>query len=60
MKTSAFLFAGIVLTVIGLICFVICIVQEDKNSPLLGLGLLCNSVGFLINCIVQHMNRKSK
>jgi len=39
---------GILLTAIAIICIGICIFQEGQNKVLLPMGLLCNSLAFLI------------
>lgn len=48
---------GILIAIVGLVCLAICIFQDGKNQILLNLGLLCNSIAFIINCIT---NRKKK
>ncbi len=50
-------FLGIAFALAGLICLALCIFQDGKNQILLNAGLLCNSIAFVINCIV---NRKKK
>lgn len=47
----------ILIAIVGLVCLAICIFQDGKNQILLNLGLLCNSIAFVINCIA---NRKKK
>jgi len=42
---------GILLAVIAIICIGICIFQEGQNKVLLSIGLLCNSLAFLIYCV---------
>ncbi len=44
---------GIIFSTIGLICISVCIFQQG-NKALLALGLMCNSIAFLLYCI----NRK--
>lgn len=34
--------------IVGLICISICIYQQDEKNALLVLGLMCNSIGFLL------------
>lgn len=42
---------GILLAAIAIICIGICIFQEGKNKVLLSIGLLCNSLAFLVFCL---------
>lgn len=58
MKTKILSFAGLLLFLIALVCFVVCIAQEEKNTALIVIGLACNSVGFVFTSIVQRTNRK--
>ncbi len=57
-KKRGLLFLGLEfgLAAAALICFALSIFQ-DGNQTLLLTGLMCNSIAFVINCIV---NRKKK
>lgn len=48
---------GILLVVIAISCFSICIYQEGQNKTLLSIGLLCNSLAFLIYCLTIRKKR---
>ena len=60
MKSKILTVIGILLHLIGLICFAICIVQTGKNTALLTTGLACNSIAFVINYIIQRTKREDK
>lgn len=48
---------GLVIAIIGLVSISLCIFQQGENQVLLWLGLMCNSIAFLLYCIA---NRKKK
>ena len=58
MKVKLLTVIGILLFLIGLVCFALCIAQEEKNTALLSIGLICNSVGFVLTGIVQRKRQK--
>jgi len=43
---------GMLLAVVAIICIGICIFLEGHNKVLLPIGLLCNSLAFLIYCLI--------
>ncbi len=49
---------GIIFSIVGIVCFVLCIVQEGKNQILLISGLTCNALGLVVWCILQRLNVK--
>ena len=57
-KKKILYFIGIALAVIGLVCFAICIFQEGDNQLLFNLGILCNSIAFLISCIARKKRKR--
>ncbi len=48
---------GLLVAIAGLVCLAIHIFQDKNDQLLLILGLSCNSIAFMINCIA---NRKKK
>lgn len=47
----------ILLSLTGLVSLAVCIAQPGENQVLLWLGLMCNSIAFILYCIA---NRKKK
>jgi len=48
---------GILLATVAIICIGICIFQEGQNKVLLSVGLLCNSLAFLLYCLTVRKKR---
>ncbi len=48
---------GLLIAIVGLVCFALCFFQDGNRQVLLISGLSCNSIAFVINCIA---NRKKK
>lgn len=45
---------GLVIAIIGLVSISLCIFQQGENQVLLWLGLMCNSIAFLLYCIANR------
>lgn len=45
---------GMVLAIMGLVSISLCIFQQGENQVLLWLGLMCNSIAFLLYCIANR------
>lgn len=51
---------GVLFALLGLICILICIFKEGKSTRFLSIGLACNSIAFIIYCIVYRRNKSIK
>ena len=56
-KKRILLFGGIAFALAGLICLALCVFQDGKKQLLLNVGLMANSIAFVINCVA---NKKEK
>lgn len=59
-KKSLEKFFGLLFSVIGLICIIICIVQNEKNNALLPVGLMSNNIALVILFIMNRTDKKNK
>ncbi len=57
-KKRILYFVGIAFAVIGLVCLGFYIFHEGNHPLLFTLGIMCNSIAFLISCIARNKNNE--
>lgn len=48
---------GILFAIMGLVSISLCIFLQGENQVLLWLGLMCNSIAFLLNCVTSRKKK---